>query len=143
MRQANKAITLCFLCGVLSIFAGCGIGYNRTLFITKTNVGFEASAEPPTFELDISRLEGTVGPQFENGKKLPVMEVLSSVIEGHFLLLLARRLPQVMRLQPWQHSIMQRRPELDGKSEPIWSLSGIVKLSKLRAPSHSMQSPRR
>ena len=73
MRQANKAITLCFLCGVLSILAGCGIGYNRTLFITKTNVGFEASAEPPTFELDISRLEGTVGPQFENGKKLPVM----------------------------------------------------------------------
>ena len=84
MRQANKAITLCFLCGVLSILAGCGIGYNRTLFITKTNVGFEASAEPPTFELDISRLEGTVGPQFENGKKLPVMASFKFSNRGAF-----------------------------------------------------------
>lgn len=73
MRQANKAIAFGFLCGVLPILAGCGVGYNRTLFVTKTNVGFEASGEPPTLELGISRLEGTVGPQFENGKKLPVL----------------------------------------------------------------------
>lgn len=84
MRQASKAIPIGFLCGVLPILAGCGIGYNRTLFITKTNVGFEASAEPPTFELDISRLEGTVGPQFENGKKLPVMASFKFSNRGAF-----------------------------------------------------------
>ena len=53
--------------------AGCGIGYNRTLFVTKTNAGFEASSLPPTLQLDIARLEGVVAPQFEEGKKLPVM----------------------------------------------------------------------
>lgn len=68
-----RAIFITSAIAVLATLPGCGFGYNRTLFVTKTNVGFEASAEPPTFELTIARLEGTVAPQFENGKKLPVM----------------------------------------------------------------------
>ena len=65
----------CLLLGCTITFAtsGCGVGYTHTLFITKTNIGFEASTTPPTLELDIARVEGTVGPQFENGKKLPVL----------------------------------------------------------------------
>jgi hypothetical protein len=57
----------------LPTLSGCGIGYNKTLFITKTNAGLDASAEPPTLELNVSRIEGVVAPQFANGKKLPVM----------------------------------------------------------------------
>lgn len=52
---------------------GCAIGYTRTLFVTKTNVGFDVSNTPPTFQLALARTEGVLGPQFENGQKLPVM----------------------------------------------------------------------
>jgi len=66
------------------IFSGCSIGKTSTLFVTKSNVGFDASAKPPTFELDISRVEGVVAPQFENGKKLPVMASFKFQNKGAF-----------------------------------------------------------
>jgi hypothetical protein len=81
-----KRLTLltAFALCILPVISGCGIGYNRTLFVTKTNAGFEVSAEPPTFELDISRLEGVVAPQFENGKKLPVLASFRFQTSGPF-----------------------------------------------------------
>jgi hypothetical protein len=69
-------IRLAMLAAALSFFSGlcgCGIGYNRMLFATKTNVGFEIDSKPPTLQLAINRLEGVFAPQFEGGKKLPVM----------------------------------------------------------------------
>jgi len=45
--------------------------------VDQVNVGFDASAKPPTFELDICESK-LVAPQFENGKKLPVMASSSS-----------------------------------------------------------------
>lgn len=64
---------LAMLLGV-SLLSGCGTGYTRTLFLTKTNVGLDIAAAPkPAFELAVSRFEGVVAPQFEGGKKLPVM----------------------------------------------------------------------
>ncbi len=62
--------------GAIAIMAdlgGCGIGYNRVLFGTKTNVGFEVDTKPPVVQLNIDRTEGVIAPQFENGKKLPVL----------------------------------------------------------------------
>ncbi len=55
------------------ILAGCAIGRTHVLFVTKTNAGLDVSTKPPTLELSISRLEGVVEPQFENGQTLPVM----------------------------------------------------------------------
>ncbi len=69
----------CFFC-----LTGCGTGYNRTLFVTRTNVGFDASTTPPTLELDIGRQEGVVAPQFENGKKLPVLASFRFTNSGFF-----------------------------------------------------------
>ncbi len=60
-------------CALALGLTGCGTGYNRVLFLARSNVGLEASTLPPTLELDINRLEGVVAPQFENGKKMPVM----------------------------------------------------------------------
>lgn len=71
MRPRPTALLMTLI--ILSVLPGCGIGYNRTLFVTKTNVGFEASTEPPTLQLDIARVEGVVTPQFQNGQKLPVL----------------------------------------------------------------------
>jgi len=63
---------------------GCAIGYTRTLFVTKTNLGFEVSNTPPTFQLALARTEGVLGPQFENGQKLPVMASFKFRTSGVF-----------------------------------------------------------
>ena len=55
------------------LLSGCVIGKTGLLFVTKTNAGLDVSTTPPTAELTISRVEGVVGPQFENGQTLPVM----------------------------------------------------------------------
>jgi hypothetical protein len=68
----SKLLTA-FVLAILPAIAGCGIGKTRVLFVTKTNAGLDVSTQPPTAELSISRVEGVVGPQFANGKKLPVM----------------------------------------------------------------------
>ena len=57
----------------ITTMPGCGIGYNSLLFVTKSNVGLDFDAKPPTAEIAISRVEGVVEPVFENGKTLPVM----------------------------------------------------------------------
>lgn len=58
---------------IAALLVGCGIGKTKTMFISKTNAGLELSAAPPTISLAISRYEGVIAPQFENGKKLPVL----------------------------------------------------------------------
>jgi hypothetical protein len=64
--------------------SGCSIGRNSTLFVTKSNVGFEASSKPPTLQLALSRKEGVVGPQFQDGQKLPVMASFRFGNQGAF-----------------------------------------------------------
>ncbi|MEE9129802.1 MAG: hypothetical protein V3T84_07260 [Phycisphaerales bacterium] len=58
---------------IMANLGGCGIGYNRVLFGTKTNVGFDVDTKPPVVQLNINRKEGVIAPQFENGMKLPVL----------------------------------------------------------------------
>lgn len=67
-----------------TILGGCAVGYNRTLFVTKTNLGFEVSNTPPTFELALSRVEGVIEPQFENGQTLPVLASFKFRTSGAF-----------------------------------------------------------
>lgn len=62
---------VCFLAQML--LTGCAVGYNSTLFVTKSNVGLDVDTKPPTLELSIARVEGVIQPTFEGGKTLPVM----------------------------------------------------------------------
>lgn len=62
--------TLAAMCAPL---AGCGVGYNRMLFYTKTNMGIDIDSAPPTAEITIARREGVVEPTFEGGQTPPVM----------------------------------------------------------------------
>lgn len=71
--MAIRQVFLCLSSVLVASLYGCGIGYNRMLFVTKTNVGFEADTKPPSLQLAIGRLEGLFAPQFQGGKKLPVM----------------------------------------------------------------------
>jgi hypothetical protein len=53
--------------------AGCAIGYNSVLFTTKSNVGIDVDAKPPTAEVSVARREGVIAPTFEKGQTPPVM----------------------------------------------------------------------
>jgi hypothetical protein len=68
-RSLPQIATCVALCGTL---AGCALGYNRMLFMTKTNVGIDVDSKPPTAELSVARREGVIAPTFENGKTPPV-----------------------------------------------------------------------
>lgn len=64
--------------------SGCAIGYNRVLFMTKSNIGLDIDTKPPTAEITISRKEGTIGPTFEGGAKPPVLASFRSAFRGIF-----------------------------------------------------------
>lgn len=68
--------TLVVLLALLS--CGCGVGYNRVLFFTKTNAGIDVEPQPPTAEISIARREGVIAPTFEGGQTLPVMASFTS-----------------------------------------------------------------
>jgi hypothetical protein len=65
--RAGAALLLALLLG------GCAVGYNSTLFVTKSNIGIDADTKPPTLELSIARREGVLAPGFEGGQTPPVM----------------------------------------------------------------------
>ncbi len=69
------------LCLAPLALTGC-VGFNTTLFMTKSNAGLDLDMKPPTAEINISRKEGVVSPAFEGGKTPPVMASFSTRI-GH------------------------------------------------------------
>jgi hypothetical protein len=54
---------------LLLLLSGCGMGYNKTLFMTQSNVGLNVDSQPPTAEISISRSEGVIAPTFEHGQE--------------------------------------------------------------------------
>lgn len=64
--------------------SGCAIGYNSTLFVTKSNIGVDIDSKPPTAEISLARREGVIGPTFEGGQKPPVMASFRYNIKGIF-----------------------------------------------------------
>ena len=63
----------CLLVSSLVFNSGCGIGYNRMLFFTKTNIGMDVDTKPPTAEITVARREAVIAPTFEGGKTPPVL----------------------------------------------------------------------
>ncbi len=53
--------------------SGCAVGYNATLFMTKSNIGLDIDTKPPTAEISIARREAVIAPSFEGGQTLPVL----------------------------------------------------------------------
>lgn len=69
----TAAIRISVLIFAFMMLAGCAIGYNSVLFMTKSNVGIDIDTKPPTAEISIARREGVVAPTFEKGQTPPVM----------------------------------------------------------------------
>lgn len=78
-RKAMLKVRYAFLIAIIAqVLTGCGIGYRTVLISTRTNMGVDIDTQPPTMEIAISRQEGVIEPQFENGKTLSVMTSFKS-----------------------------------------------------------------
>jgi hypothetical protein len=68
------------------LLSGCA-GYDRVLFVTKTNVGLDVDNKPPTAEITIARRELAISPTYqdtiENENTLPLLA--SFGLTGNFL----------------------------------------------------------
>ena len=74
MKRQLKLGVLMFVSSTL--LTGC-FGYDRILFVTKTNVGLDVENKPPTAELTIARRELGIAPAFRDAqgkeKTLPLL----------------------------------------------------------------------
>ena len=52
---------------------GCAIGFDHTLFMTKSNVGVDIDTKAPTAEISIARRELVIAPAFEKGQTPPAL----------------------------------------------------------------------
>lgn len=68
------------------VLSGCA-GYDRILFVTKTNIGLDVDNKPPTAEITIARRELAITPTFQDAEKdektLPLLA--SFGLSGGFL----------------------------------------------------------
>ncbi len=87
MTKLSKIATMVALLNILGTLTGCGIGYNKTLFFTKTNVGLDIDSQPPTAEVSIGRREGVIAPTFESGQTPPVLASFALEVHGFWALL--------------------------------------------------------
>ncbi|MBL8764659.1 MAG: hypothetical protein JNM07_10365 [Phycisphaerae bacterium] len=53
--------------------AGCSVGYDRLLFVTKSNAGLDVDTMPPTAQVSVGRMEGVFAPTYETGDTPPVV----------------------------------------------------------------------
>ena len=80
-----------FKCGIAFMIAGLSLsgcaGYDRILFVTKTNVGLDIDNKPPTAEITIARRELAITPSFQDadGKENTLPLLASFALTGGFL----------------------------------------------------------
>lgn len=70
MRWSKSSVALL---PFMLFIGGCAVGYNSTLFMTKSNIGLDIESKPPTAEISIARREGVIAPGFEGGQTPPVI----------------------------------------------------------------------
>ncbi len=78
----RRAVWVVSSIAVAGFAAGCGLGYNRMLFFTKTNFGLDVDSTPPTAEVSVARREGVISPAFDGDTVPPVLGVFRS--DGNF-----------------------------------------------------------
>lgn len=85
-RPALRTFIQCVaVIAALVVLSGCASGRHNLFFFTKTNIGVNIDAKPPTVaEVSISRDEGVIEPPTLGGKNIPVLSSLKSRQESLF-----------------------------------------------------------
>jgi hypothetical protein len=81
MKLVAFILAITLLC---TSMAGCSVGYNRLIFVTKSNVGLDVDSQPPTAQLAIARTEGAFAPVFEGGNTIPLLASFRFKSSGAF-----------------------------------------------------------
>lgn len=71
--NSPKSLRIWVFIVLLNLLGGCAVGFDHTLFITKSNVGVDIDTKPPTAEISIARRELVIAPAFEGGQTPPVL----------------------------------------------------------------------
>lgn len=61
-KTPGRALLLPLL--ALTLLAGCSLGKDNILFVTKTSLGVDVDSKPPTLEIGFDRKEMTIAPEF-------------------------------------------------------------------------------
>lgn len=83
-RPVRVPLRTALAIGIVAGLSGCGVGYNRVLFVTKSNLGIDFDSQPPTADFAVGRVEGVIEPSFEGGKSLPVLASFRPESRGIF-----------------------------------------------------------
>lgn len=73
IKHVNKIVLRSVPIVLTVILTGCAIGFDHTLFVTKSNIGVDFDTKPPTAEISIARRELVIAPTFEGGQTPPVV----------------------------------------------------------------------
>lgn len=65
-----------------AVVGGCALGFSKSLFVTKSNLGFDIDTRPPTAEIGIARREVAITPAFEGGHVLPLFASFGTTQDG-------------------------------------------------------------
>lgn len=81
-----QKLRIIFLVLLAVLISGCA-GYDRVLFVTKTNVGLDIDNKPPTAEITIARRELAISPTYQDTiKEEKTLPLLASFgLTGNFL----------------------------------------------------------
>ncbi|RJF95744.1 hypothetical protein [Noviherbaspirillum saxi] len=63
---------------LILLIAGCATKPNHVIFVTKTSLGLDVDTTPPVASLAYDRVEGYIGPRYENGLVPPVAASFST-----------------------------------------------------------------
>lgn len=129
-RQFTRGVLLGI--GILTL-SGCA-GYDRILFVTKTNVGLDIDDKPPTAEITIARRELAITPTFDEVKgdetTLPLLasfgltgsflnpEITSRFAGGEAAVLLARGPDQLSATSTSSAICLGIEPD----TRPLWKI---------------------
>jgi len=68
----HRLARACLVFGVAALCGGCA-GVNSVLFVTTTSLGIDFDTKPPTASIGYDRVEGYLGPRYDNGAVPPVI----------------------------------------------------------------------
>jgi hypothetical protein len=78
LTRLSREVAGLALIFLVLVMAACAQVADRVLFVTKTSMGIEVDSTPPTANIAYDRVEGFIGPMFENGGLPPIVAYLET-----------------------------------------------------------------
>jgi hypothetical protein len=117
----NRSLVVMGLLLPALLMLACASAPETVVFVTKTSLGVDVEQTPPSASIAYDRVEGYIGPRFDNGSVPPVFSTFAT--NGK---LLGRDVKQLFatgnaaRLLGDPNAQVKEEPALDGESKPMF-----------------------